>query len=187
MTEGEILNALAGTGIGKGKFTESQAKDAYLELIAEIGNGIAMLFKDQIDKDTKSDSGTLGQSAVAIPTKNGFEIQADYYYKFIDDGVSGVGQFSGATTPIRSVVSNGLYSFKNLGVPEAMARRIKDMPGVGSMSHAYAIGVNIKNYGIKPKNITDKVVTDEMLERISQDLLTATGIIVTASFNSVFE
>jgi hypothetical protein len=187
MTEGEILRVLEGSGIGKGTFTESQAKDAYLELIAEIGNGIAILFKDQIDKDTKSDSGTLGQSAIPIPTKNGFEIQADYYYKFIDDGVSGVGQFHGATTPIRSVVSNGVYSFKNLGVPEAMARRIKDMPGVGSMSHAYAIGVNIKNYGIKPKNITDKVVTDAMLERISQDLLTATGLIVTASFNSVFK
>jgi len=187
MTEGEILRALAGSGLGKGQFTESQAKDAYLELIAEIGNGVSMLFKDQIDKDTKSDSGTLGQSAVAIPTKNGFQIEADYYYKFIDDGVNGVGQFQGAMSPIRSVVSSGLYNFKDLRVPSIMANRIKDMPGVSSMSHAYAIGVNIKRYGIKPKNITDKVVSDEMLERISQDLLTATGLIVTASFNSVFE
>ena len=187
MTEGEILNALAGTGIGTGKFTESQMVTAYDKIILELGNDIVDSFRTQIEKDTKSTNGALKGSVIPIPTKNGFEIQADYYYKFIDDGVSGVGQFSGATTPIRSVVSNGLYSFKNLGVPEAMARRIKDMPGVGSMSHAYAIGVNIKNYGIKPKNITDKVVTDEMLERISQDLLTATGIIVTASFNSVFE
>ena len=68
-----------------------------------------------------------------------------------------------------------------------MAKSIGEWANVSDISQAYAIGVNIKRYGIKPKNITDKVVTDEMLERISQDLLTATGLIVTASFNSVFE
>jgi len=186
MTEGEILRALAGSGIGSGKFTDSQMVSAYDKLILSLGNDIVDSFRTQIEKDTSSQNGALKGSVIPIPTKNGFEIQADYYYKFIDDGVSGVGQFSGATSPIRSVVSNGLYSFKNLGVPQSMAKSIREWSGA-SISQAYAIGVNIKNYGIKPKNITDKVVTDAMLERISQDLLTATGIIVTASFNSVFD
>jgi len=185
MTEGEILRALAGSGLGKG-FDEVKAETAYELIIKKIGDDIVDSFRTQIEKDTKSDNGALKASVEPIFKGKGFQIEADYYYKFIDDGVSGVGQFSGAMSPIRSVVSNGLYSFKNLGVPEAMANSVREWSGA-SISQAYAIAVNIKRYGIKPKNITDKVVTDEMLERISQDLLTATGLIVTASFNSVFE
>jgi len=186
MTEGEILRALAGSGLGKG-FDEVKAETAYELIIKKIGDDIVDSFRTQIEKDTKSDNGALKASVEPIFKGKGFQIEADYYYKFIDDGVSGVGQFSGAISPIRSVVSNGLYSFKNLGVPQSMAKSIGEWANVSDISQAYAIGVNIKRYGIKPKNITDKVVTDEMLERISQDLLTATGLIVTASFNSVFE
>jgi len=186
MTEGEILRALASGGLGKGEMTESKANDLYLEVIREISKDLTASFRNQIEKDTKSDNGALKGSVIPIPTKNGFEIEADYYYKFIDKGVSGVGQFSGSISPIRSVVTNGVYQFKNLGVPKAMANSIREWAG-GSIEQAYAISVNIKNYGIKPKNITDKVITDEVLDRISQDLLTATGLIVEVTFNKVFE
>jgi hypothetical protein len=186
MTEGEILRALSSGGLGTGQFSDSQATTMYEKVILEIGLDIQDSFRVQIEKDTKSDNGALKGSVQAIPSKNGFEIEADYYYKFIDKGVSGVGQFSGSISPIRSVVTNGVYQFKNLGVPEAMAKSIREWAG-GSIEQAYAISVNIKNYGIKPKNITDKVITDEVLERISQDLLTATGLIVEVTFNKVFE
>jgi len=182
MTESEIRKLIVEGGLGTGMFTDSQMVSAYDKLILQLGYDISEQFRVQILKDTKSTNDTMANSVEPLPTKNGFEITAEFYYKFIDDGVSGVGQFSGANSPIRSVVSNGLYSFKNLGVPQSMAKSIREWSGA-SISQAYAIGVNIKNYGIKPKNITDKVVTDAMLERISQDLLTATGIIVTASFN----
>ena len=87
MTEGEILRALEGEGIGTGKFTESQMVSAYDKLILELGNDIVDSFRTQIEKDTTSQNGALKGSVIPIPTKNGFQIEADYYYKFIDDGV----------------------------------------------------------------------------------------------------
>lgn len=185
MTEGEILSILTSEGMGTGKFSNTQMISAYDKIILELGNDVSDQFRKQIEKDTKSDNGALKSSVVVVPSKDGFDIKADYYYKFIDGGVSGVGQF-GDGGGMRPVVSNGLYSFKNLGVPEAMANSIREWSGA-SIDQAYAIAVNIKNYGIKPKNITDKVITEEVLERISEDLLTVTGLMIEVTFNKSFE
>ena len=57
MTEGEILRALEGEGIGTGKFTESQMVSAYDKLILELGNDIVDSFRTQIEKDTTSQNG----------------------------------------------------------------------------------------------------------------------------------
>tara|TARA_R110000868_G_scaffold275376_1_gene535118 strand:+ start:801 stop:1361 length:561 start_codon:yes stop_codon:yes gene_type:complete len=186
MTEDEIRNIIIGGGLGTGKFSETQMASAYDKIILELANDLIDSFTAQIEKDTGSSSGELKQSIVPKIKKGGFDIEAEYYYKFIDDGVKGVGKFSDGKSPIRSVVTNGLYQFKNLGVPSAMANSIREWSGA-SIEQSYAIAVNIKNYGIKPKNITDKVITEEVLERISQDLLTATGLIVSVSFNKTFE
>ena len=180
VNEAEILRQLEQQGVGV------DPKEMYSNIITEIGNDLIDSFRKQIEKDTKSDNGALKSSVVVVPSKNGFDIEADYYYKFIDEGVSGVGQFSGAVSPIRSVVANSPYSFKHLGVPEAMVSSIREWSGA-SISQSYAIAVNIKNYGIKPKNITESVITEEVLERISDDLLTVTGLTIEVVFNKAFK
>jgi hypothetical protein len=131
----------------------------------------------------------LKSSVTVLPSQNGFDIEADYYYKFIDDGVSGVGQFGEKgidSSRVPGLVTNGTYKFKNLGVPSAMVNSIREWSGA-SIEQSYAIAVNIKNYGIKPKNITDKVITDAVLERIAEDLATLTGLNIEARFNSAFD
>ena len=182
VNEAEILSQLESSGLGTGMFSESEAVSIYEKLILNVGNDIQDSFRKQIEKDTKSNNGKLKGSITALPSSNGFEIFADYYYKFIDDGVSGVGQFQGAMKPIRPVVSNGLYQFKNLGVPGAMAQSIREWSGA-SIEQSYAIAVNIKRYGIKPKNITDSVITDEVLERIAEDIATVSGLMIEVSFD----
>jgi len=162
------------------------SNEVYTNFLTDISNDLIESFRDVIEKETGSTSGDLKKSVVPFPSKNGFEIQAEYYYKFVDGGVSGVGQFGEGKSPIRSVVSSGLYSFKNLGVPKAMANSIREWSGA-SIEQSYAIGVNIKNYGIKPKNITDTVITDAVLERIAEDLATLTGLNIEARFNSAFD
>ena len=176
INEEQILRELERGGLG------ADPTEVYSNFITDIGNDIMKQFRTVIEKETRSTNGALKSSVVVVPSKNGFEIEADYYYKFIDDGVSGVG---GAIKPIRSVVTNGTYKFKNLGVPSAMAQSIREWSGA-SIEQSYAIGVNIKQYGIKPKNITDKVVTDAVLERIAEDLATMTGLNIEARFNSAF-
>jgi len=186
VNEAEILQQLESTGIGVGQYSETQAVSLYQKLMLNLGNDIQESFREQIEKDTKSDNGALKGSVKALPSKTGFDIFADFYYKFIDDGVSGVGQFQGAMKSIRPVVSNGLYQFKNLGVPESMAQSIREWSGA-SIEQSYAIAVNIKRYGIKPKNITDAVITDEVLERIALDLATVTGLVIEVSFDKAFD
>jgi hypothetical protein len=44
------------------------------------------------------------------------------------------------------------------------------------MSHAFAVASNIKQRGLRPKHITDSVITDELLEKISNDLAEVTGL-----------
>jgi hypothetical protein len=144
VNEAQILQELQRGGLGV------NPTEVYSNFITDIGNDIMKQFRTVIEKETKSTNGALKSSVVVVPSKNGFEIEADYYYKFIDDGVSGVG---GGMNPIRSIVTNGTYKFKNLGVPEAMAKSIREWSGA-SIEQSYAIGVNIKRYGIKPKNIT---------------------------------
>lgn len=177
INEAQILKELERGGLG------ADPKELYSNIITDIANDLIEQFTTVIEKNTKTSSSNLKQSVKPIFKGNGFEIEADYYYKFIDDGVSGVG---GGMNPIRSIVTSGLYKFKNLGVPESMAQSIREWSGA-SIEQSYAIGINIKRYGIEPKNITDTVITDAVLERIAEDLATVTGLNIEARFNKSFD
>jgi hypothetical protein len=51
------------------------------------------------------------------------------------------------------------------------------------MSHAYASAYVTKHkYGIKPKNITANVMTNEVLDRIASDLAEVTGLMFEVKF-----
>ena len=67
-----------------------------------------------------------------------------------------------------------------------MASSIREWSGA-PMEQAYAIGVNIKTYGIKPQNISEQAVSDEVLDRISEDLATITGLVVEVTFEQAFD
>lgn len=172
VNEAQILKELEAKGVGK------DPRDFYTNFITELADDIVRSYKEVIDKSTKSDSGTLKQSITVIPSKTGFEIEADYYFRFIDEGVSGVG----GERLIRPLVQNSPYRFKNYRVPSRMAKSIREWSGA-SIEQSYAIGVSIKKHGIKPQNISDQAVTDEVLERISEDLATIMGLTVEVMFS----
>ena len=101
-----------------------------------------------------------------------FEIQADQYYKFQDEGVNPVGQSKFPTN----------YQFKLPFVTKAHAIAIREWKGY-DMSHAYASAAATKfKYGIKPRNITANVMTDEVLNKIASDLAEVTGLIFEVAF-----
>ena len=180
INEAQILQQLHSNGVG------TNPKETYTNVLTDLADEIVKSYKDVLDKTTKSDAGVLKQSITVIPSKNGFDIEADFYFKFIDDGVAGVGQFSGGMSPKRAVVQNSPYRFRNLGVPKLMAQSIREWSGA-PIQQAYAIGVNIKRYGIKPQNISDKAISDKLLERMSLDLATITGLAIEVVFDKVFE
>lgn len=175
VNEAEVLRQLEAQGVG------ANPKDYYKDFIGEIADDIVKGFKDEI-KATTEGSGALSQSVVAVPKKDGFQVEADFYYKFVDEGVNAAPKVSGAKY-IRPLVQNSPYSFKHLGVSKDFAKSISQYVGA-SIPSQYAVAVSIKKHGIKAHNITDKVITDGVLDRIAEDLATILGLTVEVIFDT---
>ena len=141
-----------------------QPQSVYEKFILTVGNQVTADLREYIQQNANN-TGALAQSVVYFPTGVlSFEIQADDYYKFVDQGVNGIAQNQGSA-----------FSFKTPFVSYNMAKAIQEWKGL-DMSHAFAIATNIKQRGLKPKHITDSVITDELLEKISKDLAEVTGL-----------
>lgn len=174
--EAEILRDFAQGGLGRLK------EDLKQNFFTRISQDIADLFRDQLEKETGGNtSGNLKSSIIPLLDRDGFTIEADFYYKFIDEGVNAAGT---QASPGKRLQTSSPYSFKSLSVPSKMARSIRQNYGV-AIDAAYAIGVSIKKHGIENKNITDKVMTDALLEEISEDLSTMLGLAVEVSFDKL--
>lgn len=149
-----------------------QPETAYDKLILNIANQVTNDFKTYIRQNV-SNTGALAQSIVYFPTgKMSFEIQADDYYKFQDQGVSSI---DGNKFP-------SPYSFRLPYVTKSHAIALQKWKGY-DLSHAYASAYVTKHkYGIKPRNITENVMTDKVLEQIASDLAEVTGLMFTVKF-----
>lgn len=157
----------------------SDAKEpanVYEKFILDVGNKITDDLRKFI-KENVNHTGALAQSVVFFPTGAlSFEIQADTYFKFMDQGVNAVG-----TTNHGSA-----YSFRTPYVGYNMANAIAEWAGV-DLSHGFAMASSIKQKGLKPRKITESVITDKVLERIANDLSEATGLMFTINFEKTTE
>lgn len=175
MAELDFLDSL---GISQQEL--SQPETAYEKLILEIANKVTDDFKEYISANVMN-TGALMQSVVYMPTGAfSFEIQADQYYLFQDQGVNALPNVPGYNYK-RATVSGSAYSFRTPYVSEKMATAIQAWKG-GSMSKAYATASSIKHHGLQPKRITENVMTDDVLNKIASDLATVTGLIFDVSF-----
>lgn len=175
MAELDFLDSL---GISQQELT--QPETAYEKLILEIANKVTDDFKEYISANVMN-TGALMQSVVYMPTGAfSFEIQADQYYLFQDQGVNAAPEVPGYAYK-RTRVTGSIYSFKYSSPGKNMATAIQQWKG-GSMSQAYATASSIKMHGLQPKHITENVMTDEVLNKISADLATVTGLIFNVSF-----
>jgi hypothetical protein len=150
----------------------AKPESVYDRLIIDIANQVTSDLREATSKKARN-TGGLTQSIAYVPNgKLSFQIQADDYYKFIDEGVNPVGQNKFATP----------YQFKVPWVASNHAKALQQSYGYTS-SHAYASARVTKNkYGIEPRNITDSVINDKYLERIASDLAEATGLMFEVAF-----
>jgi len=152
-----------------------QPKNVYEKFILNVGNKVTADLREFIQKNAMN-TGALAQSVVYFPTGAlSFEIQADDYYKFVDQGVNGI-----------AVNHASQFSFRYPGVSYNMAKAIQEWKGL-EMSHAFAIASNIKQRGLKPKLITDNVINDKVLEMIAKDLTEITGLTFEIKFEKTTE
>lgn len=147
-----------------------QPQNVYEKFILNVGNKVTADLREYIQANAMN-TGALAQSVVYFPTGAlSFEIQADDYYKFVDQGVNGI-----------AVNHASVFSFQYPGVSYNMAKAIQEWKGL-EMSHAFAVASNIKQRGLKPKNITDNVINDKVLEMIAKDLTEITGLVFEIKF-----
>jgi hypothetical protein len=143
----------------------------YEKLVTTIGQKVT----DELSKYVRENVHNLGglaQSVVYFPTGAlSFEVQADQYYKFQDQGVNGIEQSRGS-----------MYSFRTPFVGSRMATAIKQAYGV-TIEHAYAISYNIKQRGIKPRKITETVINEDLLNDVARLLEEMTGLQFEAKFS----
>lgn len=177
------LDFLDSLGISENELRQPQS--AYEKLILGIANQVTDDFKKYISENVNN-TGALMQSVVYMPTGSfSFEIQADQYYKYQDQGVNALPEVQGYNYK-RPTVSGSAYSFRTPYVSANMAKAIQQWKG-GSMEKAYATASSIKHHGLKPRHITENVITDDVLNKIASDLAAVTGLMFNVSFNKSTE
>lgn len=149
-----------------------QPQTVYDRFLIDLSNQLATEFRDYTKKVAQN-TGGLAASIIPVPTGNlSFRLEADDYYPFVDQGVNAVGTNNYGSQ----------FSFNYPGVSHNMATAISQWKGL-DMSHAYAVSYNIKQRGLKPKRITDNVITDEVLNKIANDLAEITGLMFEIKFD----
>ena len=158
-------------GFGISTTDVEQPANAYQKFLLDVGNKVTKDLSDFI-KENANNTGGLAASVVYFPTGAlSFEIQADDYFKFQDQGVNSVGSNNHGSE----------FSFRYPGVSPRMATAIQQAYGVTS-SHAYAISSKIKEHGIQPKKIIETVLNEKVLDKIANDLAEVTGLIFSIKF-----
>jgi len=158
-------------GIGISTSDVEQPSTVYQKFIVEVSNQLIKDLRAYI-KANANNTGGLASSVVPFPTGAlSFEIQADDYFKFQDQGVNAVGSNN----------HNSEFSFRYPGVSHNMAKAIQEAYGVTS-SHAFAISSKIKEHGIRPKKIIETVLNEKVLDKIANDLAEVTGLIFSIKF-----
>lgn len=149
-----------------------QPASVYDRFLIDLSNKLADDFRDYTKK-VASNTGALAASIIPVPTGTlSFRLEADEYYPFVDQGVNAVGTNNYGSQ----------FSFRYPGVSHNMAKAISEWKGL-DMSHAYAVSSNIKQRGLKPKRITDNVVTPDVLNKIALDLAEITGLMFEITFD----
>lgn len=169
--EAEIVKLL-----DQGNKPSQHVLTAYETFINNLSKEVRDIFKKVINDNSRSNSGNLANSVEVLPIKTGFEIEADLYYKFVDEGVSGVGG------QIKGLVQGTPYKFKHLGVSRQFLSRIQEFTG-SDMNRTFATAINIKKRGIKPHKYTEQTMSEGLLKKIEEDLLEVTGLAFEISFN----
>ena len=159
-------------GFGISSTDVAQPENVYQKFIVEVSNKMIEDLREYI-KANANNTGGLAASVVYFPTGAlSFEIQADDYFKFQDQGVNSVSSNNHGSE----------FSFRYPGVSPRMATAIQQAYGVTS-SHAYAISSKIKEHGIQPKKIIETVLNEKVLDKIANDLAEVTGLIFSIKFD----
>lgn len=146
-------------------------------IILPIFQRVTEEFSDFVLKEIP-DSRSLFQTVAFVPKSVlSYEIWADDYFKFVNEGVEGLG----GNTAFREVFKGSRFKFRKMSVSSGFAQAINQWKGI-PFPQAYAVAMSIKIHGIKKKELTDKFFTKEKLELIATELIEKLKLPLTVQF-----
>ena len=157
----EYLNTL---GISKADL--AKPANAYEAMLLELAKELTMNLREAT-LNKASNTGGLASSIAALPDgKMSVKLDADFYFKFMDEGVE----------PTTGKRYNSPYKFKHESVSIDHIEALESWKGL-TPDEAYAVGYVMKNEkGLKPRRILDEVVNPDALKKMSSDLSTLMGM-----------
>jgi len=183
------------------EFVATTVEDIFLkyraELIADLRESLIRVNRDQ--------PGDLLQSVDAFVKVNSnnvsFELVMNDYWKFVDEGVDGTqksvgSQFkykkNGKRIPLdamkKFIASHG-YAPKQLKkTDKKVKRKTKTIDRQKAFnSFAFAIGVNLKKFGVKPTHFFTDVINDDLKKRLTKDITLALKKDIEVDFTTTFK
>lgn len=159
-------------GISDDSF-KSTAGRTFSDVVEELGNKtIAALRKSLRDNVTLTTSKKLEQSLIAMPVKfDGktltTEIQGESYWKFLNDGVQGVGGDKKIGGRWVNVAPSSPFKYKEGKKPSV--RHFQDWAYLAGLS-PFAVRETVYRAGLTPNHFVDEAITEDFVKELSDEL-----------------
>jgi len=159
-------------GLSDESFKKSTGK-TFSDVVEDWGNlAMERLRKSLRDNVTLATSKKLEQSIIAMPVEfNGnkitVEIQAEAYWKYVNDGVQGVGGEMADGRPWTKKNTTSPFSFKQDKKPSV--KHFIDWSYLAGRS-PFAVRETVFRSGIKGNNFVDEVINDKFEKELADEL-----------------
>lgn len=175
-------------GISDESFKKSEGR-TFSDVVEEWGNKAMNELRESLRRKVRlSTSKQLEQSIIAMPLKatgNSLtvEIQAAEYWKFLNEGVQGVGGQMKDGTRWTNKSPKSPFSFKSEKKPSA--KHFTQWAYLAGKS-PFAVRETVFRSGIKANHFFDEVINEDFTERMSQDLADVISRTISVDFTSEF-
>lgn len=176
-------------GISDESFKKSTGK-TFSDIIEDWSNiAVARLRKSLQDKITLATSKNLEQSIIAMPVsidgnKLTSEVIADYYWKYINEGVQGVGAGKGSKIQWQNKAPNSPFSFKESKKPSA--KHFTQWAYLAGRS-PFAVRETVWRSGIKPNHFVDDVINEKFTQEFAQAISEAIARTIEVDIKTDFD
>jgi len=143
--------------------SEKEIDEILISVFQKVTNEFSDFVMEQIP-DTRSLAQTVAMLPKSLLT---YEIVADDYFKFVNEGVNAL---QGNYQTKRPTFSGSRFQFRQPSVSRNFAVALQEKYRF-SEPQSFAVGMSIKIHGIQAKNLTDKFFTADKLEAIATELL----------------
>lgn len=166
------LDFMSQLGAKRSEFAEP--KSAYEKVLMQLARDVMTKLRNVTLQKAQNSGGLASSIAVTPKGQLSISIDADFYFKFMDEGVN----------PVTGKIFPSPYSFKYPGVSKSHVAALQGWKGYDPQ-RAYASAYVTKNrYGLKPRNILGDVINENTLKQMTDDLSTMLGIALEVTFTN---